>query len=292
MSKLEIKAPDFKKGEYIPVDSANHSATMIAPYVSLDTINIALKDRINSGCSNGEVSDGYHTFNELYDHRAKLFAALCNSVFKDAAWKSLHHHDPNEPMYDGMFIVGVETPYGQATYHYDIVPYWDMFQVKVVDAAPIFDGHTPAEAVNRILSYANDLANTHNSAHNMSDDVTPLSYILDIINTNDQLVLFNADSDHIVIMYREKNVADVKTDRATLSVPVSYRGALYKYRTSIRLSRNTPNGREDLGIYASVWDKESDDPNSRYRNDKYSYIKDLWINNFITSVISADESEE
>ena len=25
---------------------------------------------------------------------------------------------------------------------------------------------------------------------------------------------------------------------------------------------------------------------------QYSYIKDLWINNFITSVISADESEE
>ena len=26
----------------------------------------------------GDVSDGYHTFNELYHHRAVLFANICN----------------------------------------------------------------------------------------------------------------------------------------------------------------------------------------------------------------------
>ena len=99
----------------------------------------------------GEVSDGYHTFNELYHHRAILFSVICNN-YKHLAWKSLHHHDPSQPMYDGMFIVGIDTPNGSATYHYDIEPYWDMFDVQELDKAPEWDGHTPEEAIERIRS--------------------------------------------------------------------------------------------------------------------------------------------
>lgn len=55
----------------------------------------------------GELSDGYHTFNELYYHRAVLFSVICNQN-KDIAWKSKLHSD--ETMYDGMFIVGINTP--------------------------------------------------------------------------------------------------------------------------------------------------------------------------------------
>lgn len=97
----------------------------------------------------GEVSDGYHTFNELYHHRAVLFSVICNS-HKEISWKAKKHHDGT--MYDGMFIVGIETPKGQATYHYDITPYWDMFHVKELEYAPEWDGHTPAEAIERIGS--------------------------------------------------------------------------------------------------------------------------------------------
>ena len=53
---------------------------------------------------------------------------------------------------DGMFIVGIETPAGSATYHYDIDPYWDMFDVKELERAPKFDGHTPNDAIGRISS--------------------------------------------------------------------------------------------------------------------------------------------
>jgi hypothetical protein len=53
-------------------------------------------------------------------------------------------------MYDGMFIVGIETEYGQATYHFDIDPYWYMFGVKELEKAPKWDGHTPADAIERI----------------------------------------------------------------------------------------------------------------------------------------------
>ena len=95
----------------------------------------------------GDTSDGYHTFNELYHHRAVLFSVIVKA-FPDKAWKSLRHHD--DTMYDGMFIVGIDTPDGQATYHYDIEPYWDMFECRELERAPEWDGHTPAQAIERI----------------------------------------------------------------------------------------------------------------------------------------------
>lgn len=95
----------------------------------------------------GDTSDGYHTFNELYHHRAILFSVICNFM-SDKAWKAKKHHDGT--MYDGMFIVGIDTPEGQATYHYDIDPYWDLFHVKELENAPKWDGHTPDEAIRRI----------------------------------------------------------------------------------------------------------------------------------------------
>ena len=97
-----------------------------------------------------DLSDGYHTFNELYHHRAVLFSVICN-LMPDKAWKS-KLHDTGD-MYDGMFIVGIETPQGQATYHYDVDPYWDMFKVKELEKAPKWDGHTPQEAIERILNF-------------------------------------------------------------------------------------------------------------------------------------------
>lgn len=97
----------------------------------------------------GDISDGYHTFNELYHHRAILFSVICN-MYPERAWKS-KQHDTGD-MYEGMFIVGIETPEGQATYHYDLDPYWDLFKVKELDKAPKWDGHTPEEAIRRIAT--------------------------------------------------------------------------------------------------------------------------------------------
>lgn len=95
----------------------------------------------------GETSDGYHTFNELYHHRAVLFSVIVKA-FQEKAWKARLHHD--ETMYDGMFIVGIDTSEGQASYHYDIDPYWDMFECRELERAPEWDGHTPAQAIERI----------------------------------------------------------------------------------------------------------------------------------------------
>lgn len=103
--------------------------------------------RFPAASIDGNTSDGYHTFNELYHHRAVLFSVIVKA-FPDKAWKAKKHHDGS--MYDGMFIVGIETPNGQATYHYDVDPYWDLFRCKEVEFAPEWDGHTPAEAIERI----------------------------------------------------------------------------------------------------------------------------------------------
>ena len=100
----------------------------------------------------GDVSDGYHTYNELYHHRAILFSVICK-MFKDRCWKSRAHHDGS--MFDDMFIVGINTPEGQATYHYDINPYWDIFDVEELDRAPEWDGHSPEEAIERIANLRN-----------------------------------------------------------------------------------------------------------------------------------------
>lgn len=108
-----------------------------------------LADLIEPQEITGETSDGYHTFDELYDHRAKLFSVIVRD-HRELAWKSRLHHDGT--MYDGMFIVGIEMPGGQATYHYDIDPYWDLFDCKELDRAPEWDGHTPHQAIDRIAA--------------------------------------------------------------------------------------------------------------------------------------------
>ena len=115
-------------------------------------LSIAIETILNNSIHvmreiDGNTSDGYHTFNELYHHRAILFSVIVKA-FSNKAWKSLRHYDGT--MYDGMFIVGIDTPEGQATYHYDIKPYWDMFECREMERAPEWDGHTPAQAIERI----------------------------------------------------------------------------------------------------------------------------------------------
>jgi len=104
----------------------------------------------NTGCTvtnDNDISDGYHTFTELYHHRAILFSVIC-AVFQKVAWKSWKHADGT--MFDDFFIVGVATPDGNYTYHYK-KQYWPLFRVKELEFAPKWDGHHPKD-VDRLLS--------------------------------------------------------------------------------------------------------------------------------------------
>lgn len=97
----------------------------------------------------GELSDGYHTFNGLYYQRMVLFAALVNA-YNDKAWKSWRHED-GKPCFDGgWFIVGIDTPKGSYTYHYED-KYWNCFECEELPVAKHWDGHTEADVI-RLLS--------------------------------------------------------------------------------------------------------------------------------------------
>ena len=97
----------------------------------------------------GEMSDGYHTFNGLYYQRMVLFAAIVKA-YKDKAWKSRKHED-GKPCFDGgWFIVGIDTPQGSYTYHYED-KYWNWFECEELPVAKHWDGHTE-EDVTRLLT--------------------------------------------------------------------------------------------------------------------------------------------
>jgi hypothetical protein len=136
-------AEEFTEGLYDVLD-LGHCEPIHGGYPDLAE---RLADYVEPAPVTGSTSDGYHTFDELYHHRAVLFSVIV-AMFRGRSWKSLHHHDGT--MYDGMFIVGIDTPAGPATYHYDVEPYWDMFPCRVLDRAPEWDGHTPDDAIERI----------------------------------------------------------------------------------------------------------------------------------------------
>lgn len=99
----------------------------------------------------GELSDGYHTFNQLYHQRAILFACIVRQN-KNKAWKSFKHSD-GKYCFDSngeWFIVGVDTPQGCYTYHY-AKEYWDMFDCKELECGKEWDGHTEEDII-RLLS--------------------------------------------------------------------------------------------------------------------------------------------
>lgn len=101
----------------------------------------------------GDFSDGFHTFNELYHQRAVLFAAIVKQN-KSLAWKSHKHEDGELCFGGGWFIVGVDTPEGSYTYHYED-KYWDMFDCQELQCGKHWDGHTDKD-VTRLLSLAKD----------------------------------------------------------------------------------------------------------------------------------------
>lgn len=97
----------------------------------------------------GDLSDGFHTFNGLYYQRMILFATLVKA-YKDRAWKSLRHESGELCFGGGWFVVGIDTPEGSYTYHYEN-KYFDLFDCEILDYGKHWDGHTEKD-VTRLLS--------------------------------------------------------------------------------------------------------------------------------------------
>jgi len=100
----------------------------------------------------GEISDGYHTFDELYNHRHLLFILLMRSHPK-LSWRANNHEDGT--MFSGMFIAGIDTPHGTITYHIPI-KYWECLDytgMATILNAPTWDGHTSEDVLKRCYDW-------------------------------------------------------------------------------------------------------------------------------------------
>ncbi len=101
------------------------------------------------------ISDGYHTFGELYDHRRALTALLAVlAAPHGGSWRSKAHHPDDDPIFAGYLIVGIELPDGAITYHYKLTHWDDFAGVPELEHAPKWDGATPADTVTRLLAAA------------------------------------------------------------------------------------------------------------------------------------------
>ena len=103
----------------------------------------------------GLTSDGYHTFNELYEHRMMLFVCFCN--LHPMSWKSKLHHDGT--MFEGdWFIAGADLggPGNMITYHLN-GKYWDLMKVRHLVRAPEWDGHTSNDVLVRLEHWTRGL---------------------------------------------------------------------------------------------------------------------------------------
>lgn len=105
------------------------------------------------------VSDGYHTFGELYEHRCLLFIMLMGvyDTAGDWSWRSRKHDDGSEM--PGWFVAGINLPTGPITYHLP-ESMWEMLDpvkfgatVQTLDRAPKWDGHTSQDVCNRIREF-------------------------------------------------------------------------------------------------------------------------------------------
>ena len=100
------------------------------------------------------VSDGYHTFSELYEFRKMYNALLFNEWYKQGKYqvhKSWKHYD-GEKCFGGddWFIVSAMLPTGQISNHYKKED-WDLFQVEETPKALFeFDGHTSKDVLERM----------------------------------------------------------------------------------------------------------------------------------------------
>ena len=96
-----------------------------------------------------DLSDGFHTFRQLYYQRMMLFATIVRQN-KSKAWKSLRHEDGELCFGGGWFIVGIDTPEGSYTYHYED-NYFSLFDCEELKCGKHWDGHTEKD-VTRLLS--------------------------------------------------------------------------------------------------------------------------------------------
>lgn len=163
----------------------------------------------------GEVSDGYHTFNELYYYRMLYNAAFFNLLPKEWVHKSKRHHDGEECFGGGWFIVMANLPTGQISNHYELKD-WDLFKVPEKEFADEWDGHTPQEAAKRLYEY-------------LQQEQDRMRYCIEYINPQYPLL------DNGSLNIRHLRILDEHSAEMALTLMLSFGAKIYAlYRGNVK----------------------------------------------------------
>ena len=115
------------------------------------SLNVRCTGEMTMSEDKGKISDGYHTFDELYEHRCYLFAALIQSN-PCISWRADKNDDGTK--WDGWFLAGMDLSTGTITYH---LPQnmWNLLNCveETFDVAPKWDGHTSADVITRLREW-------------------------------------------------------------------------------------------------------------------------------------------
>jgi hypothetical protein len=137
--------------------STNENNTLIFP--TDDSLSKA--DAINTLIGENEfdknlISDGYHTFGDLYDHRVALWITVCRLLAHTPSyqqnypvWRSKLHSDGSSS--EGWYMLGLHREEGkQVSYNLPMSTWKDTWFADTLHKAPTFDGHTAADVLARL----------------------------------------------------------------------------------------------------------------------------------------------
>lgn len=119
---------------------------------TIEKINAMIEDY---PYNRNDISDGYHTFGDLYEIRKAYNVALFNEWAEQGKYnvhKSIRHHSEELCFGGGWFIVVAILPEGQISNHYKMED-WDLFKIPEARRAMVeFDGHTTNDVIERLIN--------------------------------------------------------------------------------------------------------------------------------------------
>lgn len=164
--KLGDRVINVEAIAFIDYEFSIHNLIGIIRFINQDSVSIykdneaefnAILEYIGvkgvSMCDVGNISDGYHTFNELYAHRVRLFSTLMRA-YPNKSWWSRKHFTGEQ--WEGWIIAGIDTPSGPVTYHLPDSEIEHLGGIMELPLGKEWDGHTPADVLERLLTLQGD----------------------------------------------------------------------------------------------------------------------------------------
>lgn len=107
---------------------------------------------------NGDMSDGYHTFDELYEHRCLLYLLW---LVEEAKWGAGRKREVFwvKDHFEGWDLVATNVGRKQISYHVpsEYRPVLEKCFVRKESLDDVFDGHTSQAVAQRMKERINDL---------------------------------------------------------------------------------------------------------------------------------------